>query len=126
MENQQVTGSRVLAVDSVKTWDSILAQAQIQACPVLVHFTAAWCAPSTFIAGFFEQLAIKYPGILFLSVDVDELKSIAEKLDVKAMPTFLFLKDENQVVDKMVGANTEELLKRVAVFSQTACPSSPT
>ncbi|KAH9332030.1 hypothetical protein KI387_004138, partial [Taxus chinensis] len=49
---------------------------------ILVHFTVAWCAPSKFIAGFFEQLSPKYPGILFLSVDVDELKRITEKLDV--------------------------------------------
>uniref|UniRef100_A0A0D6QV02 Thioredoxin domain-containing protein n=1 Tax=Araucaria cunninghamii TaxID=56994 RepID=A0A0D6QV02_ARACU len=119
MESQQVKGSRVLAVESAKTWEFVIGQAQIQACPVVIHFTADWCAPSKFMEGFFEELALKYPDILFLSVDVDELKSVAEKLDVKAMPTFLFMKEDyNQATDKIVGANAEELHKRVAHFAQ--------
>ncbi|GLJ32134.1 hypothetical protein SUGI_0647080 [Cryptomeria japonica] len=118
MENQQVKGSRVLVVDSAKSWEYIMTQAKIQACPMVVHFTAAWCAPSKFMAGFFGELALKYPDVLFLSVDVDEAKSVAEKLDVKAMPTFLLMEEDKQVVDKIVGANTEELLKRVSLFAQ--------
>ncbi|KAH9323239.1 hypothetical protein KI387_017878, partial [Taxus chinensis] len=74
MQNQQVKGSRVLAVDSAQSWGYILGQAQTQACPVVIHFTAEWCAPSKFMAGFFEELALKYPDVLFLSVDVDEIK----------------------------------------------------
>jgi len=117
--HQQVTGSRVLVVDSDKSWDFILGQAQDQSCPVVAHFTADWCAPSKYMAGFFEDLALKYPDILFLLVDVDEVKGVKDKMDVKAMPTFLLMKDEVQV-DKIVGANADELQKRVAVFAQMA------
>ncbi|GLJ32135.1 hypothetical protein SUGI_0647110 [Cryptomeria japonica] len=120
MESKQVKSSRVLVVDSVKSWEQIMAQAQIQPCPMVAHFTADWCVPSKFMAGFFEDLALKYPDILFLSVDMDDAKNVAEKLNVKAMPTFLFIREENQVVDKIVGANTEELFRRVLLFAQTA------
>nr|ABK22515.1 unknown [Picea sitchensis] len=114
---KQITASRVLLVDSDKSWDIILRQAQVQACPVVVHFTADWCAPSKYMTGFFENLALKYPRILFLLVDVDEVKGVKDKMDVKAMPTFLLMKDDVQV-DKIVGANADELQKRVAVFAQ--------
>nr|ABR17305.1 unknown [Picea sitchensis] len=69
------------------------------------------------MAGFFENLALKYPHILFLLVDVDEVKGVKDKMDVKAMPTFLLMKDNVQV-DKIVGANADELQKRVAAFAQ--------
>lgn len=114
---QQVTGSRVLVVDSDNSWDVILGQAQGQACAVVVHFTAEWCAPSKYMAGFFENLALKYPDILFLLVDVDEVKGVKDKMDVKAMPTFLLMRGTVQV-DKIVGANADELQKRVAAFAQ--------
>ena len=84
---------------------------------VVVHFTADWCAPSKYMAGFFENLALKYPDILFLLVDVDEVKGVKDKMDVKAMPTFLLMK-KNLQLDKIVGANADELHKRVAFFAQ--------
>lgn len=114
---QQVAGSRVLVVDSDKSWDTILGRAQAQACPVAVHFTADWCAPSKYMAGFFENLSLQYPDILFLLVDVDEVKGVKDKMDVKAMPTFLLMKDGVQE-DKLVGANADELQKRVAAFAE--------
>lgn len=115
---QHVTGSRVLVVDSDNSWDIIMGQAEGQACPVVVHFTAEWCAPSKYMAGFFENLALKYPDIPFLLVDVDEVKGVKDKMDVKAMPTFLLMKGNLQV-DKIVGANADELQKRVAAFAQS-------
>nr|ABK23327.1 unknown [Picea sitchensis] len=117
---QKVTDSRVLVVNSTKSWDYILAQAHARACPVVVYFTAYWCAPSKYMAGFFENLALKYPDILFLLVDVDEVKRVKDKMEVKAMPTFLLMKNDVQV-DKIVGANADELQKRVAIFAQMAC-----
>ena len=68
---------------------------------------------------------MKYPDILFLFllVDVDEVKGVKEKMDVKAMSaTFLLMKDDVQV-DKIVGANAEELQKRVVVFAQMVSQS---
>lgn len=47
---------------------------------VVVHFTAAWCMPSVAMNHFFEELASTYQDILFLSVDVDEVKVIVNYL----------------------------------------------
>jgi len=40
------------------------------------------------------------------------VQEVASKMDVKAMPTFLLLKN-GAVVDKVVGANPEEIKKRI-------------
>lgn len=40
----------------------------------MVHFTAAWCVPSVAMNPFFKELALCYQDILFLSVDVDDVK----------------------------------------------------
>jgi len=44
---------------------------------------------------------------------------VASQLEVKAMPTFLFLKDGN-AMDKLVGANPDEIKKRVDGFVQSS------
>lgn len=44
-------------------------------------------------------------------------QEVASKLEVKAMPTFLLMKD-GAVVDKIVGANPEEVRRRIDTFVQ--------
>ncbi|KAF7151785.1 hypothetical protein RHSIM_Rhsim02G0150500 [Rhododendron simsii] len=53
-------------------------------------------------------MAKKMPHIMFLKVDVDELESVAKDWAIKAMPTFIFIK-EAKLVDKVVGAQKEAL-----------------
>ncbi|KAL5548236.1 hypothetical protein UlMin_003467 [Ulmus minor] len=71
--------------------------------------------PSVAMNPFFEELALTYQDVLFLLVDVDELKVVASKMEIKAMPTFLLMR-EGTVVDKLVGANREEMRKRIDSF----------
>ncbi|XP_039146439.1 thioredoxin-like protein CXXS1 [Dioscorea cayenensis subsp. rotundata] len=118
-EEEGGVSSKVLKVDSEEAWDSFITQANTQGIPVFVHFTAAWCVPSIAMNAFFEELAIKYQNIImFLLVDVDDVKRVAKKMEVKAMPTFVLIKD-GKVVDRMVGANPEEINKRIACLSST-------
>ncbi|CAH2038249.1 unnamed protein product [Thlaspi arvense] len=120
MEDQQLhKNSRLVKVDSAESWNFYVSQAKNQGCPIVAHFTAAWCIPSVFMNSFFEDLASSYKDALFLIVDVDEVKEVAKRLEVKAMPTFIFLKDGN-AMDKLVGANPDEIKKRVDGFVQSS------
>ncbi|OAY28569.1 thioredoxin-like protein CXXS1 [Manihot esculenta] len=111
----QVMKSRVVKVGSEKSWDFFITQATSKGCPVVVHFTACWCMPSVAMNPFFEELAVKYQDVLFLTVDVDEIKGVARKMEVKAMPTFMLIR-EGAEVDKLVGANPHEITKRINAF----------
>ncbi|QCD76647.1 thioredoxin-like protein CXXS1 [Vigna unguiculata] len=118
MEASEQNKPRVVVIDSLQSWDFYVTQATTQNCPVVVHFTASWCIPSVAMGPVFEEVASSYPELLFLTVDVDEVKEVATKMDVKAMPTFLLLKN-GDVVDKLVGANPEEIKKRIDGFAQS-------
>ncbi|XP_038688513.1 thioredoxin-like protein CXXS1 isoform X2 [Tripterygium wilfordii] len=85
---------------------------------IVAHFTASWCMPSVAMNPYFEEMASEFPDALFLTVDVDDVKEVASKMEVKAMPTFVLMKDGSQV-DKIVGANPEEIRKRIEGLVQS-------
>jgi len=102
----------VISCHSVEDWKSQFAQGASSKKLVVVDFTASWCGPCRFIAPVVADLAKKLHDVIFLKVDVDELKDVSEEWAVEAMPTFLFLK-EGKEVDKLVGAKKEELQKLI-------------
>ena len=72
--------------------------------PVLVDFTAAWCAPCKAIAPMLEEFATKYKDKMkVVKVDVDANQQSAQQYGVRAMPTLLVFK-AGKVVDQIVGA----------------------
>ncbi|XP_015067160.1 thioredoxin-like protein CXXS1 [Solanum pennellii] len=115
---EQGIKSRVVKVNSKESWDFHVNQATLQGCPIVAHFTAVWCIPSVAMKPFMEELAYMYQNMSFLTVDVDEVKEVASKYEVKAMPTFLLLKG-GVPVDKIVGANPDEMKKRIHILAQS-------
>jgi len=83
---------------------------------VIIDFHASWCGPCHAIAPFYSQMADRFRTVSFTKVDVDKVKSVAQKYKVTAMPTFVIIKDRN-VVDTLKGADPkglEDLLKKHA------------
>jgi thioredoxin 1 len=58
-----------------------------------------------------------HKNVLFLKVDVDEMKKTSQKAGVRAMPSFLFLKG-NKKIDFIEGANLLELQKKIEKFQK--------
>ncbi|XP_059623551.1 thioredoxin H1-like [Cornus florida] len=110
---------QVISCHTVAAWDEQLQKANETKKLMVVDFTASWCGPCRFIAPFLGDLAKKLPTVMFVKVDVDELKSVATDWAVEAMPTFMFLK-EGKIVDKVVGAKKDELQQTISKHMNTA------
>ncbi|XP_039837652.1 thioredoxin H-type-like isoform X2 [Panicum virgatum] len=102
----------VIAIHSLDAWSTQIEQANSAKKLVLIDFTASWCGPCRIMAPIFTDMAKKNPNVVFLKVDVDEMKAIAEQFSVEAMPTFLFMK-EGDVKDRVVGAIKDELAQKL-------------
>ncbi|XP_055333878.1 thioredoxin-like protein 1 [Paramacrobiotus metropolitanus] len=71
---------------------------------VVADFFAQWCGPCRVVAPQFEQLSERYPNVVFLKIDVDEMQDTARIQGIRAMPTFLFFKNMQKVAT-VQGAN---------------------
>jgi len=78
---------------------------------IVLDCFATWCGPCKVIAPEMLKMsnANEYKDrVDFYKIDVDEVPEVAQELNVRAMPTFMFFKD-GQKVDEVVGANTKAL-----------------
>ena len=72
--------------------------------PLLIDFTAAWCAPCRVIKPHVEAIADAYAGRVRVGVcDVDSNQILAARLDVRSMPTLLLWGD-GKVLGQIIGA----------------------
>ena len=105
----------VAALNSTADFDSTLTSNQI----VVIDFYATWCGPckgTIFAILFlfwatspkFEELSHVYTTAKFIKVDVDVLSDVAQKCEIRAMPTFQVYRGGKKV-GEVVGADIKKL-----------------
>lgn len=112
-------GGNVHLVTSKEDWDQKVAEANKDGKIVVANFSASWCGPCRVIAPVYAEMSQTYPQLMFLTIDVDDLMDFSSSWDIRATPTFFFLKNGQQV-DKLVGANKPELEKKVAAVASAS------
>ncbi|MFO0583719.1 MAG: thioredoxin [Anaeromyxobacter sp.] len=81
--------------------------------PVLVDFTAEWCAPCRVLEPVLEGLARDRAGTLRVArLDVDVNPATAERFGVRSMPTLLLFRG-GRVVQQVVGAMSRARLEKL-------------
>ncbi|XP_008813240.1 thioredoxin H4-1-like [Phoenix dactylifera] len=109
----------VHVITSKESWDEKIADANKDGKLVVANFSASWCGPCRMMVPVYAELSEKYPSLMFLTVDVDELMDFSSSWDIRATPTFFFLKDGQQL-DKLVGANRPELEKKLKMLTESS------
>ncbi|CAD6892069.1 unnamed protein product [Tilletia controversa] len=90
---------------------------------VVVDFHATWCGPCHAIAPTFASLSTKHAsGAVFLKVDVDNVKEIAQRYSIRAMPTFIFIKNRS-VIETIKGADPSKLSSTVQKHASASAGS---
>ncbi|GAA5830993.1 hypothetical protein JCM5353_005585 [Sporobolomyces roseus] len=91
---------------------------------VVIDFHATWCGPCHAIAPRFEALAKEFaPTSAFVKVDVDKASDISRAYQVRAMPTFIFIRNERKV-GEVKGADPKALEAAIRQHSAGASSSS--
>ncbi|XP_014497053.1 thioredoxin H9 [Vigna radiata var. radiata] len=114
----EFAAGNVKLITTKEAWDQYLEEARRDGKIVIANFSATWCGPCKVIAPYYCELSEKYTSMMFLLVDVDELTEFSTSWDIKATPTFFFLKDGQQL-DKLVGANKPELQKKIVAINDS-------
>ncbi len=74
-----------------------------QAGIAVVDFWAAWCGPCRSFAPVFAESSTRHTDVIHLKVDVDENQQLAERYDIRSIPTTMFIRD-GIVVGRVAGA----------------------
>ena len=69
---------------------------------IFVKIGAQWCQPCRKLEPIIKQLAKTYTNILFIEVDFDQFKKLAETYGVRSLPTILFF-NNGSLVKKNTG-----------------------
>ncbi|MCL2752571.1 MAG: thioredoxin [Defluviitaleaceae bacterium] len=76
--------------------------------PVLVDFFATWCGPCKMLIPILEEIATEMTGkAKVFKVDVDQAKSLAQKFNIRGVPTMIIF-NKGEMVDRGNGVMPKE------------------
>jgi thioredoxin 1 len=80
---------------------------------IVIDFYADWCGPCKKLKPFFLELSENeiYKEIKFLKVNADDDEDLCTKYSIVGLPTVVFLNQQCQVMDKVIGFDPDKITK---------------
>lgn len=94
--------SNIFEIQAVEQLHKLINECDI---PIVVKFSAAFCAPCKAMQPKFEELAQKYVDkTVFVCVDIELLEDLADEYEVRSIPTMIVIR-EKLAIKRTVGGN---------------------
>ncbi|GMH01679.1 hypothetical protein Nepgr_003518 [Nepenthes gracilis] len=111
-EKRRAKASAVVEVHTTDEWRTHFEASKRSAKLMVIDFSAGWCGPCHYMEPIVDEFSKKFSDVEFIKIDVDELRDVSNEFTIEAMPTFLFVKN-GQEVDRLVGAKKDELKQKL-------------
>ncbi|KAF2216186.1 hypothetical protein CERZMDRAFT_109144 [Cercospora zeae-maydis SCOH1-5] len=89
---------------------------------VTIFFTSSTCAPCRLAYPTFDILAEEYPQALFVKIDINFARELAERYQIRATPTFMTFTKGGVRQDEWTGADPRLLKTNVEALIQKTFP----
>lgn len=117
----------VAPITTPAQFELALAESKAGQVPLVVHFHADWCAPCRTMAPMLAKLAGEWGGrARSAAVDVDSATSVAQRFEVRGLPTIIVFDATGKDIARRMGLLREaDLRSLVEQHLPAAAPSAP-
>ncbi|MFT3753550.1 MAG: thioredoxin family protein [Paludibacter sp.] len=85
--------------------------------PIILDFHATWCRPCKMLAPHLQAIQNKYKGKLVIyRIDVDQEPQLAQRFNVQAMPTVVFIGSKTKYNSELGYREYDEIEKLVKTY----------
>ncbi|PLA74316.1 thiol reductase thioredoxin [Hydrogenovibrio sp. SC-1] len=90
---------------TIETFDSKITENEM----VIIDFWAPWCGPCKTLMPLIDAAARKHPEIVFTKINIEEQPEVAEMLQVRSIPTLVFIREQMIIFAKVGTITAPEL-----------------
>lgn len=77
----------------------------------VIDVWAEWCVPCKMMDSILRELESEYPQVKFGKVNADEDPEFVRGNSIYGIPTLLFVKNDDTIVDRIVGVSSIDVIK---------------